>query len=286
VRGDLVEVEVDAAGCLEALPQVVAALEEPLAGPGSLAQWIVARRAAEDVRVLLSGCGGDELFSGYARHAALLQDAPPPGLERYAPLFARMAGLAPGRRALCGLNRRAPGLFTAEFLAAHPAPEEEFLESFAADGLHPLAAASRAELALTLPALLQVEDRIGMAFSLETRVPLLDRRLLRAASRLAPEQRIHDGNLKALLREAAAPLLPPAVAGRRDKMGFPLPLGEWFAGPWAGFAREVLLDRRTLARGMLDARGVKEALDGQGQYDRGLYAALLLELWHRTFIDG
>jgi asparagine synthase (glutamine-hydrolysing) len=282
----LIEVPITPEACLDAFPAVVEALEEPVAGPGSLAQWLVASRAARDVRILLSGCGGDELFGGYARAAALVRDEPPAGLEAYAPLFERVRGLEPSRRALALLDRRAPALFAADFLAAHPAPTDELLELLTEGDLEPLAAAARAELEITLPALLQVEDRITMAFSLEGRVPLLDRRLLRTAMRLAPEARVSaDGRPKALLRAAAAPLLPPAVRDRRDKMGFPLPLGEWLRGPWRSFARDVLLDPHTLARGMLDRRGVEAALLDPGRYDRGLYAALALELWCRAFLD-
>lgn len=286
LRLPLVEIPITAEACREAFPLVVEALEEPVAGPGSLAQWLVARRAGRDVRILLSGCGGDELFGGYARAAALAHDEPPAGLEAYAPLFRRVRGLPPAERAFALLDRRSPALFTADFLAAHPAPVEEFRELFAAGDLHPLAAAARAELEITLPALLQVEDRITMAFSLEGRVPLLDRRLLRTAMRLAPEARVSaDGTLKALFRRAAAPVLPPAVRARKDKMGFPLPLDAWLQGPWRSFARDTLLESRTLQRGMLDRRGVEAALLEPGRYDRGLYAALALELWCRAFLD-
>ena len=280
-----VEVDVTAEACLEVFQSVVSRLEEPVAGPGSLAQYVVAQRAAQDVRILLSGCGGDELFSGYARNAALVHDAPPDGMEAYTPLFERLRGLDAAERAFAGLDRRAPQLFQADFLKAHPAPREEFLEAFRTGGLDPLAAAARAEAAITLPALLHVEDSVAMTFSLESRVPLLDRRILRTASRLAPEHRVAGGRLKAVLREAAEPFLPKSVAQRRDKMGFTLPLGEWFTGPWAGFAREVLLDSRTRERGMLDVSGMEAALTRPGRYDRGLYAALLLELWCRTFLD-
>jgi len=284
---DLVEVPVTAERCLEALPRVVRALEEPVAGPGSVAQWLVAERAARDVRVVLSGCGGDELFGGYARAVALVRDTPPQGLEAYAPLFARLAGLAPARRAFAALDRRGDSLLSPAFLEAHPAPEEEFAEAFAFGGLDPAAAAARAEMAITLPALLQVEDRMSMAWSVEARVPLLDRRLLRVAGRLAPEARVDpSGRAKALLRDAGGPVLPPAIRARRDKMGFPLPLRDWFAGPWRDFARDVLLDRATRERGWVDAARVDAALDGAGRYDRGLVAALWIELWCRAFLDG
>ena len=283
----LVEVDVTAGACLDAWPKVLAALEEPAAGPGSLGQWLVARRAAADVRVLLSGCGGDELFGGYARAAALDRDVPPPGLEAYAPLFARVRDLAPADRAFALLDRRDPALFRRSFLEAHPPPLADFADRFAAGNLDPATAAARAERDIVLPALLHVEDRVTMAFGVEGRVPLLDRRLLRSAVRMPAHGRVDaDGRLKALFRDAAAPHLPPAVRDRRDKMGFPLPVGDWLRGPWRAFAGDLLADRRTRERGMLDTEACAAAIDSAGRYDRGLFAALSLELWCRAFLDG
>lgn len=266
--------------CREALPKVVRAMEEPAAGPGVLGQWLVAEAAAREVRILLSGCGGDELFGGYARAAAITRDEPPPGLEAYAPLFARVKGLDPRARVLALLDRRGDALFTREFLDAHPPPHEEFLDRFKGDAL-------RAELGITLPALLHVEDRVTMAFGIEGRVPLLDRRLLRSAVRLGDAARVDgSGRLKALLRDAASPLLPAVVRARRDKMGFPIPIGTWCAGPWREMIRDVCCGPRARARGMIDGAGVEHALERPGRYDRGLFAALFLELWSRTFLDG
>ncbi len=280
LRLPLREVPVTAEACREVLPAVVRAMEEPAAGPGVVAQWLVAREAAKEVRVLLSGCGGDELFGGYARAAAVARDEPPPGLEPYAPLFARVKGLSPRARVAALLDRRSDALFTKDFLAVHPPPHEEFLGRFEGDAL-------RAELGVTLPALLHVEDRVTMAFGMEGRVPLLDNRLLRSAVRLPPEARVDgSGRLKALLRDAAAPLLPAAVRARRDKMGFPLPVGAWCAGPWKDLVLDVCCGPRARQRGVIDAAGVERALERPGRYDRGLFAALFLELWHRTFLDG
>jgi asparagine synthase (glutamine-hydrolysing) len=274
------EIPVTAEACRDALPLVVRAMEEPAAGPGVLGQWLVAKAAAREVRILLSGCGGDELFGGYARTAALSRDEPPPGLEAYAPLFARVRGLDPRARVAALLDRRSDALFTRDFLAAHPPPQEEFLDRYKGD-------AARAEIGITLPALLHVEDRVTMAFGIEGRVPLLDRRLVRSAVRLPDGARVDaSGRLKALLRDAADPLLPEAVRARRDKMGFPLPLGAWCAGPWRDMIRDVCCGPRARSRGMVDAAGVERALERPGRYDRGLFAALFLELWHRTFLDG
>jgi hypothetical protein len=101
-------------------------------------------------------------------------DRPPAGLENYQPLFDRARGLDdPARRAFALLDRRPGHLFAAEFVRAHPAPTDEFRELFFAHGP---AGAARAEIGIILPALLQVEDRVTMAFGVESRVPLLDRR--------------------------------------------------------------------------------------------------------------
>ncbi|MHC4848882.1 MAG: asparagine synthetase B family protein, partial [Planctomycetota bacterium] len=271
----LVEVPISADACWEVLPQVVRALEEPVAGPGSMAQYLVARRASEDVRILLSGCGGDELFGGYARAVALVRDDPPAELANYEPLFARVRGLPPAERAYALLERTP---FTRDFTA----PRDAFLEAFAIGDLEPLAAAARAEMGIILPGLLQVEDRVTMAHSVESRVPLLDRRLLTVATRLAPDQRVDaTGRAKALLRDAAAPHLPAAVRDRRDKMGFPLPLRDWFEGPWQEPVREILHDRRAIDRGWIEP----DALTGHDRYDRRLYSALQFELWARAFLD-
>ncbi|HEX5138014.1 MAG TPA: asparagine synthase (glutamine-hydrolyzing) [Planctomycetota bacterium] len=269
------EVPVTAEACREALPQVVRAMEEPAAGPGVLGQWIVAREVAREARVLLSGCGGDELFGGYARAAALVHDAPPPGLEAYAPLFARVRGLAGGDRARALLDRRGDALFTREFLDAHPAPGEGIGDAVAA------------ELSITLPALLHVEDRVTMAFGIEGRVPLLDRRLVRSAVRLPAGARVDArGRLKALLRDAAEPLLPEAVRARQDKMGFPLPIGAWCRGPWRDLVMDVCCGARARERGVVDAGKVAAAVEHGGRFDRGIFAALFLELWFRSFLDG
>ena len=75
------------------------------------------------------------------------------------------------------------------------------------------------------------------------------------------------------------------ISESTDKMGFPLPLGDWLRGPGRGYVTGILHDRRTRERGMVDPAGVERALARPGRYDRGLYSALLLELWCRTFLD-
>ena len=134
-----------------------------------------------------------------------------------------------------------------------------------------------------LPALLQVEDRTSMAWSLESRVPLLDRRVLAFVEHCPDALLLGDGELKSLLRLAAAPDLPVAARVRRDKMGFPVPLAAWARGPLRSFFRDLLTDSTARSRGYYDADGVERLLRGESIEARHLWALVNLELWHREF---
>jgi asparagine synthase (glutamine-hydrolysing) len=93
---------------------------------------------------------------------------------------------------------------------------------------------------------------------------------------------------KWILREAIRDVLPPAILSR-PKMGFPVPFGNWMRGGHAAVARDVLLDRRTRERGIIEPRAVERLLDGHaaGSANGGdaIWSLLNLELWYRTFVD-
>ncbi len=90
-----------------------------------------------------------------------------------------------------------------------------------------------------LPALLQVEDRMSMAHGLESRVPLLDHPLIEFLATVPADVKFAGGRMKHLLKLAYGHQLPPAIAERRDKMGFPVPLKEWFGGELHGFVQDI-----------------------------------------------
>src|SRR4029453_8466703 len=94
------------------------------------------------------------------------------------------------------------------------------------------------DLAASLPALLQVEDRVSMAVSLESRVPLLDYRIVELAATIPPALKLAGGEMKNILRRTCEGLLPGSIVARRDKMGFPVPLQQWARGP----ARQFFAD--------------------------------------------
>jgi asparagine synthase (glutamine-hydrolysing) len=138
-----------------------------------------------------------------------------------------------------------------------------------------------------LPALLQVEDRVSMAASLESRVPLLDTRIVDLVTTMPPPLKFQEGRPKHILKRAVEGLVPGAVLERKDKMGFPVPLQQWMrAGPVRDFVASTLLSRRSRERGIFRADALESMLTHQGVGGRQLWGALSLELWHQAFFDA
>jgi asparagine synthase (glutamine-hydrolysing) len=140
-----------------------------------------------------------------------------------------------------------------------------------------------------LPELLRYEDRNSMAHSLEARVPLLDYRLVELAFSLPGGELIRNGRTKSVLRRALHDLLPPAVAGRTDKLGFVTPEGRWLRGPLGDLAADVFSSQSFADRGWVAPAAARSRLERHrsGQVDAGfeLWRALNLELWARAFLD-
>lgn len=200
------------------------ALDHPVAGPGSYSQYLVALRVADGHKVALSGNGGDEVFCGYARFPAAFDLELPPG---YFPLRKSLWGIRdPLERYRQAVTRGADGRH--EWFDARVGSERG------------LDAMQRFEIEVLLPGLLHVEDRVGMAHGLETRVPLLDHRLVEYVCSLSPKLR-YSGTLKGLMKEAVAEIVPRAIRCREDKIGFDTPWHEWVGtdgtrGSWGAWS--------------------------------------------------
>jgi asparagine synthase (glutamine-hydrolysing) len=253
----------------ELLPRIVAACDEPLGDSSALPTYLVAQLAAEHVKVVLSGEGGDELFGGYETYVADLLAARIGRVARLlAPVvralpssdrrvsvdyrlkrFVRGAGLPPlerhhawkeifdrdQRRALAHLDAADPLMRYRGRWAETPDAE-------------PLARLQDVDLGVYLvDDLLVKTDRMSMAHSLETRVPFLDRDVAEFALALPTALKVSGTRKKRLLREAVAPLLPRAIV-RARKRGFSIPAAAWLRGPLVPFAREVLAPARTRAQ--------------------------------------
>ena len=136
-----------------------------------------------------------------------------------------------------------------------------------------------------LPALLQVEDRMSMAHGLESRVPLLDHPLVEFLATVPADVKFEGGRMKHLLKRAYADVLPSAIADRRDKMGFPVPLKEWFSGELRDFVQDTFRSRHARQRPFLNAEAVLANFESAGRFSRKIWGLLCLELWHQIFHD-
>jgi asparagine synthase (glutamine-hydrolysing) len=315
------EVFPGAADFVALMPKLAYAMDEPAAGPGLFPQYAVSKLAAGHVKVVLGGQGGDEIFGGYTRYlVAYLEACIRGGIEgtqedhRYIvtfesilPNLAQLRGYEPMMRQFM-----AEGLFdsqerryfrlvdrSADMLGPlDPAawremttgyqPYEAFHAAFDAPECHSLInKMTRFDLKTLLPALLHVEDRTSMSVSLESRVPLLDHRIVELVASMPPMVKFKGGRSKHVFREVVAGLVPDEIYQRQDKMGFPVPLNRWYREePVRGFVRDVLLGRAARERGLVRPGGVEAMLDGERDYGRGLWGLLNVELWARTFLDG
>lgn len=291
---DLVEVPITPDDLLTRIRRLAVALEGPIAGPGSLPQLVTDARASEQVTVILTGHGADETFGGYARHrlawlaerGELDPENLPEGLEAYRPLASHlMAGWqdrGPEDR-FFRLVHRGEGLGPLQGAALADALDRydaraAFAAAFAGgspDAFHRMVSYERRHL---LPALLHVEDRVGMANSIESRVPLLSPRIVSLAARIPPEIAF-GGKLKRILKRAARGVAPDVLIDRRDKMGFPVPLGLWAAGPLRDRLLTLLRDGPLVSAGILAEGAPQRLLDGAGGHGRHLWFFLVLSEW-------
>jgi asparagine synthase (glutamine-hydrolysing) len=137
-----------------------------------------------------------------------------------------------------------------------------------------------------LPTLLQIEDRVSMAVSIESRVPLLDKRIVELAAKMPPSYKFSGGRTKYMLLNSVKDIVNKEVIQRKDKMGFPTPLNEWIAGSLKEYALDILLSQKSRNRGYIDPKKVEKMIIGGNNFSRDIWGLLNLEVWHRTFIDN
>ncbi len=305
---------------VDELPGLIRAMDEPLAGPGLFPQFLVSRMARGVVTVVLGGQGGDEIFGGYARylvgyleqalkgaifetheegrHLVTLASIIPnlPMLKQYRPLLKQFLsrGMFDDMDAryfhLIDRSQDLSQLLSGDALSAFDRRGvfEDFQRVFNhPDTLSYINKMTHFDQKTLLPALLHVEDRVSMAVSLESRVPLLDTRIVDLVTTMPPPLKFQGGHAKHIFKKAVAGLLPASVVDRKDKMGFPVPLKEWMsAGRVREFVSDKLLSRRSRERGIYRPQALATMLADPGVGGRQLWGALSLEIWHETFIDA
>jgi asparagine synthase (glutamine-hydrolysing) len=289
--------------------------DEPFADSSAIPTFLVSRLAREQVTVALSGDGGDELFAGYTRYlprhwqsnwTALpralrqgvgqrlahrlphgfwgrnyLHDAAFDALERYV------------ENVSCFTQLAKSSLYTADFRAL--APDVEAAPARFRALAQRVCTGDETDALLYLDGktylpgdILTKVDRASMAVSLEVRAPLLDQRLIEFVTRIPSRLKLYRGEAKYIFKQAVAGLVPPEVL-QRPKQGFAVPLDVWLRERLREQLRAVLTEPRTQQRGYFNPRYVALLMDehrrGRRDHSWRLWSLLMLELWHRQFMD-
>ena len=321
IKADAHEIVIDDQDFFGALPRLIWHEDEPIAHPSSVPLYFVSELASRHVKVVLTGEGSDELLAGYGKYPRALANWRAGAAYGLMPDAVRsfVANSVVPR-----LPRRLAHYAKRSFLAVDATPEAMFFDNFAGIGLRrqrellmPAYASSAtsaraygtsrayfdapngtsttldrllyADLKTYLVELLMKQDQMSMAASIESRVPFLDHKLVEFASSLSPRLKLRGFTTKWILREAVRSILPATILTRK-KMGFPVPFGMWMRGEWQSVAQDILLDRRTQERGIVDRAAAERliASHASGAQEGGdaIWGLMNLELWYRTHIDG
>jgi asparagine synthase (glutamine-hydrolysing) len=303
------------------LPTLARLYEEPFADSSALPSYFLARETRRFVTVALSGDGGDEGFVGYDRYERIhrlrgaLRFAGLPGVRPLlgaATAFGRFLppGVARNLDGLYGVTNPDTGAAYTWMIRQFSDPEKRWMYG---DALRPLLASSQSrritalmddpragtdlidqvcfvDARTYLPEHVLVKmDLASMAHSLEARAPLLDHRVLELAASAPASLRFRGGKLKWLLKEAFRDDLPAGLIDR-PKRGFGIPIQDWFRGPLAPMARDLLLARDARVGRYLRPEALREAVEQHvaGRISRGyqLWSLLMLELWHREVLEA
>ncbi len=302
----------------ELLPGLIWHLDEPVADAAFVTTFLVAEFARQDVTVILSGVGGDELFGGYKRY-----------LDDYYQKIYRLVPAAVRRALLVPLARRLPSdrhsklldlsRLARTFVLSSELPFDARYRSYvqlfddaergrlligdghnARDCLDEAFEASRSDdslrylmeidLRTQLPDdLLALTDKMTMATSLECRVPFLDHRLVELGARIPGEHKIRGRRLKHVLKNSLADVLPDGILNRR-KRGFGAPMGAWLKKELSAYLGLVLSREAIEKRGFFAWETVQQTIAMHARNERDytdhLLALMNFELWCRVYLDG
>jgi asparagine synthase (glutamine-hydrolysing) len=317
-NGDLRTIDITAQDFEDNIRKVIWHLDQPTAGPGSFPQYMVSALASQDVKVVLGGQGGDEIFGGYARYliayfeqsikaaidgtykngnyvVTIESIIPNLGiLQEYKPLmqeFWREGLFGPLDERFFRLVNRSTDMQSEvqwDSLDMNSV-KESFLNIFNSQANVRKEAyfdsMTHFEFKTLLPALLTVEDRMSMAHGLESRVPLLDHGIVEFAATVPADLKFPGGRLKHLLRNSYRETLPNSILERRDKMGFPVPLKEWFGDELKPFVSDILSNMHSKQRDYLNTGEILKNFGDEARFSRKTWALLSLELWQQEFHD-
>ncbi|MGI8421073.1 MAG: asparagine synthetase B family protein, partial [Gaiellaceae bacterium] len=294
------------------LPALAEAFDEPFADSSALPTYLVSELASRDVKVALSGEGGDELFGGYYTYAADLLAERIGGVARLARPLAERLPSSSGRASFDYKAKRFVRAAHLPPLERHHGWKEIFSPAERArltgretgfdpvdvlrtrfdetEGAPLLARLQDVDLGIYLvDDLLVKTDRASMAWSLETRVPFLDMAVANLALALPTRLKVRGLRKKVLLRQAAAPLVPREIAFGK-KRGFSIPAAAWLRGELEPFARETLsadtLRRQGFFRHAEVTRLLDDHVEGREDRSRQLWGLLSFTLWYERHVES
>jgi asparagine synthase (glutamine-hydrolysing) len=305
----------------ETLPRLIWHEDEPIAWPSSVALYFVARLARERVTVVLTGEGSDETLGGYARYPWTLLNSRMDAIYRgLTPAVLRRA-VREGIKALplsAAAKRKMehtfllrdgaswPSFYFDNFYSAFSAAEQgelltpeakqmagdayagsmKYWNHSCGDLLHRLL---YTDIKTYLVELLMKQDQMSMAASIESRVPFLDHSLVEFTATIPAKYATQGMEGKSILKAAVEDLLPHSIV-HRQKMGFPTPWAYWLAGSSLDSVRSMLMEPRTLERGLFRAEALTrlfaEHVAGHLDHGNRIWRLLNLELWFRVCVEG
>src|SRR5580700_1546014 len=302
---------------LETVETLTTSLEEPFGDSSMLPTYYVSCMARKHVTVALSGDGGDEIFAGYDRYGINLrrqvfERVPSWARHLYrAQIYPVLPKNMRGRKfsynvSLPWRERYVDGIsFIPAFERDLPILSDEFRESVGpvgnpeevmyryfeqAPAKDPISQMLYVDTKTYMVAdILTKVDRMSMATSLEVRVPILDHEFVEWVTGLPVDWKLRGRQQKYILRKLAERVRVPHEALYRPKQGFAMPLVHWIRHELKELILSVLLEPRTLQRGYFDPAGVRRLLDehfrGHRDHSAGLWRLLMLELWHRNYLE-
>ena len=296
------------------LDQLIWHFDEPFADSSAIPTWYVSELAGQHVTVVLSGDGGDELFGGYDRYLphprvqSFDRMAPGVGRAMASAAWRALPHGARGKNFLRHVARDPQGryldsvtfyhaderdaLLSADMRQSRGAWDAETFFRAPFERVNDLPFASQMmafdfETYLPDDCLTKV-DRMSMAHSIESRVPLLDHLVVEFAASLPPAMKIQGARRKHLLKQLAFTLVPKEVLDR-PKQGFGVPIGHWFRGSMRDVFGDVLRSPATRQRGYFNAVFVDRILDehlaGKRDHSLRLWQLVVFELWHRQYVN-